>query len=89
MAYITCPECRVPQQVSDDAARYQCFGCYSDIVFETCTECGFVQAIPSRAEKAFTCGHCEQKVDLPFTREFSTTTKAKNVQGYGFTYPRF
>ena len=89
MPYLTCPDCRVPQQVSDEVETYQCFSCYAKVVFMSCGECGFSQAIPARWERAFTCGKCEKKVDIPLVRDYTQVTLAKDVRGYGFTYPRF
>ena len=48
MAYLKCPDCMMPNNVSDDAATYRCFSCFAEIVFDTCTECDYQQAIPSR-----------------------------------------
>ena len=74
--------------VGDEAVSARCFSCFSEIVFETCPECGFQQAIPKRWERAFTCGKCDERVELPRVRLYSTSTKAMGVQGYGYTYPR-
>ena len=79
----------MPNNVSDDAATYRCFSCFAEIVFETCSECDYQQAIPSRWFGAFTCGRCMAKVDLPHRRLYSTSTKAMAVQGYGYVYPKF
>ena len=48
VAYLVCPDCMMPNHVGDDAAKYHCFSCHAEIVFETCGECGFEQSIPSR-----------------------------------------
>jgi len=88
VAYLTCPDCRMANSVGDDAVKYMCFSCYAEIVFETCRECGFQQSIPSRWQLAFTCGKCGGKVNLPRMRLYSTSTKARSVKGYGYTYPR-
>jgi hypothetical protein len=88
MAYLTCPDCRMPNPVGDDAIAYHCFTCYAEIVFETCPGCGYHQAVPTRWQRAFTCGRCDRKVDMPRRRFFSTSTKAREVEGYGYTYPR-
>ena len=88
MAYLTCPDCMMPNPVADDAVHTRCCSCFADLVFETCQECGFQQSIPKRWEKAFTCGRCGARVPIPRTRLYSTSTKAMLVRGYGYTYPR-
>jgi hypothetical protein len=88
MAYLTCPDCMMPNPVGDDAVRYDCFTCYAEIIFEACPDCTYTQAIPSRWQRAFTCGKCGGRVEIPRTRTFSTSTKARHVQGLGYTYPR-
>ena len=65
MAYLTCPDCRMPSPVEDGAISYRCFSCAAEIIFEACHQCEYPQAIPSRWFGAFTCGHCESKVDIP------------------------
>ena len=89
MAYLTCPDCMMPNPVADEAWKYACFSCFAEIVFQSCPECGFQQAIPSRWQNAFTCGKCEAKVDIPRTRLYSSATKAVAVKGYGYVYPKF
>jgi hypothetical protein len=88
MAYLTCPDCMMPNPVADDAVEYSCFSCFARIVFEQCPECGFEQAIPARWETAFTCGKCDKRVDMPGERPYSISTKAVGVQGYGYIYPK-
>jgi hypothetical protein len=88
MAYMTCPDCMMPNHVADDAAKYHCFSCHAEIVFETCGECEFKQAIPSRWQRAYTCGRCGAKCDIPRQRFYSTATKAMAVMGYGYVYPK-
>lgn len=88
MAYLTCPDCRMPNPVADDAIKYMCFSCFAHIVFETCPACGFEQAIPSRWQVAFTCGKCDAKVAIPRMRFYSASTKAAGVGGFGYTWPR-
>ena len=75
MAYLTCPDCMMPNPVGDDAVKYACFDCFAEIIFETCPGCGYQQAVPSRWQGAFACGHCSQRVEIP-------------RQGYGYMYPR-
>jgi hypothetical protein len=88
MAYVTCPDCMMPNPVGDDAVKCMCFSCFAEVVFQSCPECGFAQSIPSRWREAFTCGRCGEKVGIPRVRMYSTSTKAMRVQGYGYTYPR-
>lgn len=88
MAYLTCPDCMLPNPVGDDSTRYACFTCYADIIFETCPACEFRQSIPSRWQRAFTCGKCGGRVEIPRRRTYTMATKARHVEGYGYTYPR-
>ena len=88
MAYLTCPDCMMPNSVGDDAVKYMCFSCSAEIIFENCTTCGVGQAIPSRWQSAFTCGKCGAKVDIPRQRFYSTSAKAKDARGYGYIYPK-
>ena len=89
MPYLTFPDCRVPQQVDDEAIEYRCITCAAGIVFESCAQCGYCQAIASRWQTAFTCGKCERRVEIPRVRSVGTSAKAKDVEGYGYTYPKF
>lgn len=89
MAYLTCPDCRMPNSVADDAIKYLCLSCFAQIVFQSCPECSFEQAIPSRWQTAFTCGKCGVRVEIPRTRLYSSSTKAFAVKGYGHVYPKF
>jgi hypothetical protein len=89
MAYLTCPDCRMPSPVEDSAISYRCFSCSAEIVFEACARCEYQQAIPSTWHGAFTCGHCASKVDIPRRRLYRTSVRARFVKGYGHTYPRF
>ena len=88
MAYLTCPDCMMPNHVGDDAIKYHCFSCSAEIVFESCVECHFQQAIPARWQVAFTCGRCGARCDIPRRRMYSTSTKALRVVGYGYVYPK-
>lgn len=88
MAYLTCPDCMMPTPAGDDAVKTRCFSCFSEMVFETCTECHWAQAIPARWDGAFTCGRCGEMVPIPRSRLYNTSTKAMRVKGYGYTYPR-
>jgi hypothetical protein len=87
MAYLTCPDCMMPNPVGDEAITYRCFACFSEVVFQTCQTCGYHQSIPARWESAFACGKCGEKVAIPRRRMYSTSTKAARVQGYGHLYP--
>ena len=89
MAYLTCPDCRMPSPVEDGAISYRCYSCAAEIIFCECAKCRYQQAIPSRWFGAFTCGRCDAKVDIPRQRLYSTSVKARAVEGYGYTYPRF
>lgn len=88
MAYLTCPDCMMPNSVGDDAIKYACFSCFAEIIFQECLACRLTQAIPTRWQNAFTCGRCGGKVDIPRTRLYSTSAKAKDVRGYGYIYPK-
>ena len=87
MAYLTCPWCLTPQLIADDAAEYQCFTCYGEIRFFQCPECETVQTVNKRWT-AFTCGHCDRKVDLPFRWGYASAAKAVKVTGTGHPYPK-
>ena len=78
----------MPNPVGDDADQYRCFTCFAVIIFETCPNCAYKQAIPSRWQRAFTCGYCDERVEIPRERFFSTSTRACEVKGYGYAYPR-
>jgi ribosomal protein S27E len=88
MAYLTCPDCRMPNSMSDDSANFTCMSCFAQVIFQTCEGCGYRQAIPSRWQTAFTCGKCDRKVDIPRTRSYALATKARQVEGYGHSYPK-
>lgn len=87
MAYLTCPWCLTPQQVQDDAPGYQCFTCYGEIRFFKCPHCAFVQTV-NKGWTAFTCGKCEEKVDLPRRWGYTVEARAVLVRGTGQTYPK-
>lgn len=59
------------------------------IVFESCTECVFDQAIPARWQTAYSCGKCQKRCAIPRRRLYPTSTKARAVKGYGHVYPKF
>ena len=88
MAYLTCPDCMMPNSVGDEAVKYQCMSCFAEIIFETCGECGYRQSVPFRWHTAFTCGKCGIRCELPRQRLYSKSTRALGVEGYGYVYPR-
>jgi hypothetical protein len=79
----------MPNAVGDDAVSYHCMSCFAEIIFENCAECSYKQSIPARWHTAFTCGKCGARCELPRRRMYSSSTKARGVEGYGYTYPRF
>jgi hypothetical protein len=88
VAYLTCPDCMMPNHVGDDAVKYQCTSCYAEVVFERCGGCGYQQSIPFRWQGAFTCGRCGARCEIPRQRLYSTSTRALRVEGYGYVYPK-
>ena len=78
----------MPNAVGDDAIKYQCLSCFAEIVFETCLDCGFKQSVPARWNTAYTCGKCGVRCELPRRRLYASSTKARGVEGYGYTFPR-
>ncbi len=74
--------------VSEEADRHQCFTCYAEVRFATCSECGFKQTVSAKWT-AFTCSRCEAKVDLPGRWSYASSTKARQVQGQAHPWPRF
>ena len=78
----------MPNPVGDDAIGYACFSCFSQVSFQTCTECSYGQSISHRWVGAFACGKCGAKVEIPRRRTYGTSTRARLVQGYGHMYPR-
>ena len=87
MAYLTCPWCLTPQLVDDDAITYRCFTCYAEVGFFACSECGLTQTVNKRW-KAFTCGRCEAKVDLPRRWSYGSAARAFRVRGSGQGWPK-
>ena len=87
MAYLTCPWCLTPQLIADDAAEYQCFTCYGEIRFFECPDCHTVQTVNKRWQ-AFTCGHCDRKIDLPRRWGYANAAKAMKVTDTGQPYPK-
>jgi hypothetical protein len=87
MAYLTCPWCRTPQLIGDDAADYRCFTCHAEVRFFECTYCHFVQTV-NKGWAAFTCGKCDRKVELPRRWGYSESAKALRVRGVGHPFPK-
>jgi hypothetical protein len=88
VAYVTCPWCLTPQLVGDENDSYQCLTCYGEVRFFTCPSCAYRQSV-SKRWTAFTCSKCETKVDLPRRWSFAGSTRARQVQGVGYPWPRF
>ena len=65
----------MPNHVGDSAAKYMCTSCYAEVVFETCGSCGYRQSIPFRWQRAFTCGRCLERCDIPRARLYSKAGK--------------
>jgi hypothetical protein len=86
MAYLTCPWCKSPQLVADEAAEYKCYTCYGDVRFATCSNCGLIQTV-HKQWTAFTCGKCARKVDVPQRWSYATSVKATRVEGIAKPYP--
>jgi DNA-directed RNA polymerase subunit RPC12/RpoP len=87
MAYPTCPGCRVPQLVDDDAVEYRCVTCYSEVRFHTCPHCGLPQSI-LRPWTSYTCARCERRADVPPRIPFPETTRATRSEGAAWPYPK-
>ncbi len=87
MAYLTCPWCLTPQMVAEQADHYQCFTCYAEIRFAACANCGFKQTV-NKKWTVYTCGNCESKGELPRRWSFAASTKAREVEGSGASWPR-
>ena len=88
MAYLTCPDCMMPNPVGDDAVKYACFTCFAEIIFETCPGVRVPAGGPLSVARRLRCGHCSQRVEIPRQRFFATSTRAKQVEGFGYMYPR-
>jgi hypothetical protein len=86
VAYLTCPWCLTPQLVADDVIQYQCFTCYGEIGFYPCPNCGTAQTV-SKKWKAFLCGRCGTKVDLPHRWNYAVASKALMVRATGKSWP--
>jgi hypothetical protein len=86
MAYLTCPWCRSPQLVADEAAEYQCYTCYGDVRFSRCPNCNLTQTVNKRWT-SFTCGKCARKVDIPHEWSYATSVKASRVEGIAKPFP--
>jgi hypothetical protein len=86
MAYVECPDCRMTQQISDEATDYQCFTCFAEHRFFRCPNCETAQTIAKRW-RSFTCAKCRAKVDVPTVIGFSQATKANQTTMVGGPYP--
>jgi hypothetical protein len=86
MAYLTCPWCRSPQLVADEAAEYQCYTCYGDVRFSKCPNCNLTQTV-NKKWTSFTCGKCARKVDIPREWSYATAVKASRVEGIAKPFP--
>lgn len=73
--------------VGEDADHYQCFTCYAEIRFATCTECGFNQTV-NRKWAVFSCANCGARVELPRRWSYASSTKAREVGGTGRSWPQ-
>jgi hypothetical protein len=73
--------------VGDDAAEYRCFTCYGETRFFRCPECSAVQTVNARW-RAFTCGRCDRRVDLPQRWTYSPEMKAIVVSATGYPFPK-
>ena len=87
MAYPTCPGCREPQMVADEAVEYRCFTCGTEVRFFACPECGHRQALPM-TWTAFTCAQCQRRVDVPRQIPYPERVKAARSNGVANPYPR-
>jgi RecJ-like exonuclease len=86
MAYLTCPWCKSPQLVADEAAEYQCYTCYGDVRFSKCPNCNLTQTV-NKNWTSFTCGKCARKVDIPREWSYGTAVKAFRVEGIAKPFP--
>ncbi|MGZ8513212.1 MAG: hypothetical protein ACXWWL_07215 [Candidatus Limnocylindria bacterium] len=87
MAYLTCPWCLTPQLVADDAAGYQCFTCYAEVMFFSCPECSLVQTV-SKKWARFICANCDAVLQLPRRWGYSSDAKAYLVKATGHSWPK-
>lgn len=78
----------MPQHVGDDAVSYTCFTCYAEVRFYTCPDCNFTQGVAKRWGRAFTCGACERRVEMPHAIPYTQAVKAIRVEGTGYPYPK-
>jgi len=86
MAYLTCPWCLTPQLIADEAPEYRCFTCAGEIRFFECPRCSTIQTV-SKRWRAFTCGSCDAKIDLPYQWSYANSSKAMFVQATGKAWP--
>ena len=88
MAYLTCPDCMMPNPVGDDAVKYACFSCFAQIIFETCPDCSYPAGDPVAMAAGVHLRSLLAAGEIPRERFFATSTKAREVEGLGYTYPR-
>jgi ribosomal protein S27E len=86
MSYPTCPGCREPQLVADEATEFRCFTCGTEVRFLACPECDLRQGIPS-TWTMFTCGKCRKASTVPRYIPFEERPRASKVSAVGLTYP--
>jgi hypothetical protein len=86
VAYLTCPWCLTPQLIADESAEYKCYTCAAEVRFFRCSNCAMVQTV-SKKWRAFTCGRCERKVDLPHRWGYDVAATAARVEGTGKPWP--
>ena len=86
MAYLTCPWCLTPQLIADEAAEYKCYTCAAEIRFFQCPNCSAVQSVNKRW-RAFVCGRCNTKVDLPYRWGYDRQSTAIRVEVTGKSWP--
>jgi hypothetical protein len=86
MAYLTCPWCLTPQLIADEADEYKCYTCTAEVRFFQCPNCSAVQSVNKRW-RAFICGRCNTKVDLPHRWVYDRATTAIRVEVTGKSWP--
>lgn len=85
MAYLTCPWCLTPQIVRDEAYEFRCYTCAAEVRFFKCLNCMLVQTV-NKKWRSFTCGGCEQKIDLPYRWGYDPAATAMSVDGTGTSW---
>lgn len=82
MAYPTCPSCRVPQNVADEAQSYQCFSCFMMVSFRECPMCEAKQTV-NPGWREFTCCGCGRRIEIPEPKYGEKHPHAAGVEGVG------